>query len=256
MFKINLKESFPRLSHAPIIEAVIGVTARAETTWEESTITRQFKERLPEYPNVQAQQQIRLELKQEANLQPQQAVHDMGWLGLRCESTDKPHIAQFKRDGFSFSRLTPYQHWEQFYQEGFRLWGIYNEIAQPAEIQRIGLRFINRIKFSQGEPMEGFLENPPRPPHGMGIPINEFLHHNTLMVEGHPYCINVIQTVQPPQGEDASWGVILDIDVFTTKPIDNQDSLEQHLTKMRWLKNKVFFGSITPKTLKTLGLIK
>lgn len=253
MYQIDLTESFPPLSHAPIVEAVIGVTARAESAWEESAILEQFKQRLPEYPSVSSHREIRHEFKVAADAQPEQAVHDMGWRGLRCESADKLHIVQFNRDGFSFSRLTPYQSWDQFYQEGLRLWALYNDVAQPTEIQRIGLRFINRIEFSQDKVnLEDFLENPPKLPRGMDVPFEGFLHHNTLAVPGHPYGINVIQTIQPSQGADASWGVILDIDVFTTEPLVNQDLLEQHLTKMRWLKNKVFFGSITSKTLELI----
>lgn len=207
MFKIDLTESFPPLSRAPIVEAVIGVTARAESSWEEVAISEQFKQRLPEYPSVQAQRKVRYEFKHATDAQPEQAVHDMGWRGLRCESADKLHIAQFNRDGFSFSRLKPYQSWEQFYQEGFRLWRLYNDVAQPAEIQRIGLRFINRIEFSQDEvKLEDFLENPPKTPRGMGIPFEGFLHHNTFAVPGHPYGINVIQTVQPAQGIGDSGG--------------------------------------------------
>mgnify|MGYP001581101682 FL=1 len=108
MFKIDLKESFPLLSHAPIVEAVIGVTARAESSWEEAAISEQFKQRIPEYPSVHAHREVRYEFKLAADAQPEQAVHDMGWRGLRCESADKLHIAQFNRDGFSFSRLQPY----------------------------------------------------------------------------------------------------------------------------------------------------
>jgi uncharacterized protein (TIGR04255 family) len=253
VFKIDLTELFPPLSRAPIVEAVIGVTARAESVWEELAISEQFKQRLPEYPDVQAHREVRYEFKHVADAQPEQAIHDMGWRGLRCESADKLHIAQFNRDGFSFSRLKPYQSWEQFYQEGMRLWKLYNEIAQSSEIQRLGLRFINRIEFSQAEakPVD-FLENPPQTPRGMEIPFEGFLHHNTFSVPGHPYGINLVQTVQPAQGADDSWGVILDIDVFTTEPIANQDLIGQHLTKMRWLKNKVFFGSITTNALELL----
>ena len=253
MFKIDLTESFPLLSRAPIVEAIIGVTARAVSTWEESAITEQFKRCLPEYPNVQSHREIRREFKLAPGAKSEQAVQDMGWLGLRCESEDKLHIAQFNRDGFTFSRLKPYQVWEQFYQEGLRLWGLYNEIAQPSEIQRIGLRFINRIEFSQDRvDLDDFLQNPPKTPLGMDVPFEGFLHHNTLEVPGYPYSINVIQTVQPSQGADDSWGVILDIDVFTTKPIVNQDLIGQHLAEMRWLKNKAFFGSITSKTLEMI----
>lgn len=253
MFKMDLTELFPPLSRAPIVEAVIGVTARAESVWEESAVSEQFKQRLPEYPDVQAHREVRYEFKHAADAQPEQTVHDMGWRGLRCESADKLHIAQFNRDGFSFSRLKPYQSWEQFYQEGMRLWKLYNEIAQSSEVQRLGLRFINRIEFSQAEAKpEDFLENPPKTPRGMEIPFEGFLHQNTFSVPGYPYGVNLVQTVQPAQGANDSWGVILDIDVFTTEPIANQDLIGQHLTKMRWLKNKVFFGSITTKTLELL----
>ena len=250
--KIDLTEPFPLLSRAPIVEAVMEVTARAEAAWDEASITEQFKPRLPEYPGIQSQHSIRHEFKFAADAQAEQAVHKMGWRGLRCETADRLHIAQFYRDRFTFSRLKPYQSWEQFRQEGLRLWGLYNEIARPSEIQRIGLRFINRIEFSQDDvKLEDFLENPPKTPRDMEVPFEGFLHHNTLAVPGHPYGINVIQTVQPSQGAEA-WGVILDIDVFTTGPTVNRDSLEQHLTKMRWLKNKVFFGSITSKTLELI----
>lgn len=250
MFKIDLTESFPLLSRAPIVEAVIGVSARAETPWEEKAISEQLKSCLPGYPGIHSHREIRHELKLTADAQPEQAVHDMGWRGLRCESVDKLHIAQFNRDGFSFSRLKPYESWEQFYQEGLRLFGLYNEVAQPPEIQRVGLRFINRIEFLHDEvKLEEFLENPPKPPRGMDVPFEGFMHHNTLTVPGHPYGINLVQTVQPSQGTEG-WGVILDIDVFTTEPIVNQNLFEQHLIKMRWLKNKVFFGSITPNTLE------
>jgi uncharacterized protein (TIGR04255 family) len=252
VFKIDLTESFPPLSRAPIVEAVIGITARAESAWEEDAIAKQFKQRLPDYSNVQSHREVRHELKVAADAQPEQTVHDMGWHGLRCESVDKLLIAQFNRDGFSFSRLKPYQTWGQFHQEGLRLWKLYNEIAQPSEIQRIGLRFINRIEFLQDKvELEDFLENPPKPPRGMEVPFAGFLHHNTLSIPGG-YSINVIQTIQPPQEANAFWGVILDVDVSTTEPIVKQDLIEQHLTKMRWLKNKVFFGSITPKTMELI----
>lgn len=246
MFKIDLTESFPLLAHAPIVEAVIGVTARAESDWEEAVITDQFKQRLLEYGDFQAQRHMQFEFRQDLNSAPQQAIHDLGFSGFRTESADKLHVAQFNRDGFSFSRLSPYQSWQNFYQEGFRLWDIYKEVAKPSVIQRIGLRFINRIEFPHNEPITSYLENPPKPPRGMeGIPINGFLHHNTFEIDG--YSINLTQTVQPPQAQIFG-GLILDIDVFTTTPVDDQNSLAQHLTNMRWLKNKVFFGSVTSKT--------
>ena len=255
-FEIDLTESFPLLGHAPIVEAVIEVRARAEAPWEEQTITEGLKAKLPGYFFVHSQQAMRFELKMgsgQSNSQPEQSFHDLGWRGLRCESEDKLHIAQFNRDGFVFSRLKPYEGWDQFQREGLRLWRLYMELAQPVEIQRLGLRFINRIPIPQeGSGLGDYLEAPPGKPRKMDLPFSGFFHHDMLTVPGYPYVINFIQTVQPPQGLETG-GLILDIDVFTTQPFSlDQDVLEQYLAEMRWLKNKVFFGSITQKALETL----
>ena len=52
-------------------------------------------------------------------------------------------------------------------------------------------------------------------------------------------------------GVDGGIALILDIDVFTTHGFELDDSvLERRLSEMRWLKNKVFFGSITEKAFE------
>lgn len=252
MFIIDLKETFPLLARAPIIEAVIEVRARTQVPWEESAISERLKPRLPEYPSVQSHREFQHEFKVELGQPTEQTVQDLGWRGLRCESTDKRHIAQFNRDGFVFSRLAPYESWDQFQREGLRLWQLHIELAQPTEPQRLGLRFINRIVIPQEGPrLEDYLEASPRTPREMDIPFSSFLHHNVLTVPGYSYAINIIQTVQQPQGPETG-GLIVDIDVFTTQPFNlAQDVFEQHLAEMRWLKNKVFFGSVTKSALET-----
>jgi uncharacterized protein (TIGR04255 family) len=83
------------------------------------------------------------------------------------------------------------------------------------------------------------------------LPFHGFMHHDVLAVPGHPYAINVIRTIQTPPNTDAS-AVILDIDVFTLQPFQFREAiLEERLPEMRWLKNKVFFGSVTPKALES-----
>lgn len=50
--KIDLTEQFPRLSHAPITEAVVEVRAHAEVPWEESGIRSQLAPLLPGYQKL------------------------------------------------------------------------------------------------------------------------------------------------------------------------------------------------------------
>lgn len=252
---INVDESFPLLPHAPIVEAVIDIRARPAVALEETMLKPQLEAKLSGYQFLDSMQQI--QIQHEVNLKggtpTNPVIRQQGWKGVRFQSGDKKHIAQFNRDGFVFSRLEPYESWEQLYGEGMRLWSVYVELAQPVEIHRIGLRYINRIQLPPDElRYEDYLEPAPMPPKGLDVPFYGFLHQDTLAVPGHPYGVNVIKTIQPPGAPGVQGlGLILDIDAFTTQGFESEAALlEQRLLEMRWLKNKVFFGSVTPNALK------
>ena len=99
---------------------------------------------------------------------------------------------------------------------------------------------------------EDYIQPAPMPPRGLDLPFQGYVHHDTLAVPGHPYAINVIQTIQPPLSAGAAGvALILALAVFGTQPFTLDDSiLGRRLLEMRWLKNKAFFGSITQKALE------
>ncbi len=250
--EIKIDEAFEHLPHAPIVEAVIDIRARAAQKLEESSLRSALEPRLEGYGFLDSLREFHGQVKLETGKLPSQVVRDLGWKAVRFRSSDGKHIAQFNRDGFVFSRLDPYVDWEQLYREGLRLWGIFKELAQPVEIQRIGLRYINRIQLPPGELLfEDYIQPAPPPPLSLDLPFLEFMHHDTLAVPGHAYAINLIRTIQSPQSAGASGiALILDIDVFTAQPFELDDTLlARRLLEMRWLKNKTFFGSITQKAL-------
>ncbi len=250
---INISERFQHLPRAPIVEAVIDIRARAVTALEEALVKPQLEAKLSGYQVLDSQREIEHGFTLEGDKPPGLMIRDLGWKGLRFQSADKKHIAQFNRDGFVFSRLEPYQSWEQLYDEGMRLWRVYVELTQPVEIHRIGLRYINRIQLPPGElRFEDYMEAAPVPPKDLDLPFHSFMHQGTLAVSDHPYAISVIRTIQPSSAPGSmGLGLILDIDVFTAQGFElNEAAMEQRLLEMRWLKNKVFFGSVTPNALK------
>jgi uncharacterized protein (TIGR04255 family) len=255
MLKIDVTESFQHLEHAPIVEAVIEIRTRVESPWEESALREQLKAKLPSYPKIYSQSEFRHEMKMKPGQPPEQMLHDLGWKGLRLQSADGRYIAQFNRDGFVFSRLQPYESWDQFKEEAMRLWNVHAELAKSPEVQRLGVRFINRITLPVGEVrLEDYLLVPPQPPAELDLQIMGFFHQDNLLVTGHPYAIKIVRTVQPPQapGPDGG-GLILDIDVSTTEPFEQRtDDIDKRLAEMRWLKNKVFYSSLTKGTLEAL----
>jgi uncharacterized protein (TIGR04255 family) len=246
-FKIDLSETFEHLPNAPIVEAVIHWRARAEKKLEPATLLEQLKAKLTDYPHSQRQQEIGMETEFNAEGAAMRQHH--AWHGFRFESADKFQVAQYTRNGFVFSRLKPYQDWEKFQAEAQRLWCIYRELAEPSEVQRLGVRFINLMPVNPKE-VASLLTLPPRSPQSMKLPIDTFLHQTKFDIPDHPYELNVVQTIQPPAPpERESFGLILDLDVGTTRPIPF-DEIDNRLLQMQWIKNKAFFSLLKNPALK------
>ena len=252
---MNIKpgEKFENLPRAPIVEAVIEIRARPAEALEETSLRTTIEPNLAGYVFLDSLREFHGEVKFEGGKVSSQKVQDVGWKGVRFRSSDGKHIAQFNRDGFVFNRLEPYLSWEELENESRRLWNIYKDLAQPIDIQRLGLRSINRITLPPGELLfEDYIQPAPSSPRDLELPFLGFMHKDTLAVPGHPYAVNVIRTIQQlGSGVEGGVALILDIDVFTTQGFDlEQARAERRLLEMRWLKNKVFFGSITEKALE------
>lgn len=250
---INLAEDFVHLTSAPIVEAVIDIRAHATKPFEEDTVRSFLEEKLAGYNFLDSQREFSHEFKLEGPKPPEQTFKDLGWKGLRFQAADERSIAQFNRDGFIFSRLAPYQDWKSLLDNSIYLWHIFMDMAQPVGINRIGLRYINRIELPQGESIfEQYINPAPEPPKGLALPFYGYMHHDTLAVPGHPYAVNLIRTIQQPQSSGSGGiGLIIDIDVFTVQSFEYDEAcIIRTLNEMRWVKNKAFFGSITDKALE------
>jgi uncharacterized protein (TIGR04255 family) len=253
--EINLQEKFQHLPKAPITEAVIEIRARVEVPWNEEEIAPQYLQKLPDYPERSSERGM----EQRFDFRPGvggiadvKQGFDFYWNGLRFRAANQPQIVQFFRDLFSFTRLSPYNDWEAFSEEAMRLLGIHQEVARPSIVQRLGIRFINRIEISPGTRFEDYYTAPPREMSDLELSWAGFFHNDTLAVPGHPYLVNLIRTMQVPQDAlKQRPALILDVDVFTLEPFALElRLLEQHLKNMRWLKNKIFFGNLTKSTLQ------
>ena len=252
MVKIDIVEKFETFQRAPIVEAVIDIRSQATIELTEEMVRERVDAKIPEFVFLDSIREFHHEFKIEDGSPPSQIVKHLGWKGVRYRSKDERYIAQFNRDGFVLGRLEPYENWENLFSETMRLWGIYRELTQPVELSRVGLRYINRIRLPIGDfDFEKYLTAPPASPIGLALPYTEFMHRETLAVMGHPYAINLIKTLQPPPDTSEAFGLILDIDVFTTE-LENpaMESVPHRLAEMRWLKNKAFFGSVNDKSLK------
>ncbi len=252
IFTLDLNETFPRLSRPPIVEAVIHWQARAQNPLEQDALKQTLATRLPNYPQSISMQGFGLMATVSAKEETSVVQHkNRGFLGLRLTSEDGRYVVQFLRDGLTFSRTKPYEHWEPFAAAAKQAWQAFLDIAAPMETQRLGVRFINHIATATPTTLRDYLRDPPTCPSNM--PLEEFVYQSTFSVPGHPFGIRVIKVMQPSMPElQQSSGLFLDIDVYSTSAIPNEPgALEHALTRMRSLKNKVFFSLLTDSAIES-----
>jgi uncharacterized protein (TIGR04255 family) len=246
---IDLEEKFIHLSKAPIVEAALDIRVVPSAKWDETRLQCELKQRLPNYPKVETLRKVGYKCSPDKpdNVE----VEDFGCVGFKLQSDDNLHIVQFNRAAFVFSRLKPYANWEQFSHEALRLWAIYYELQKPTEIIRIGLRFINRIAIKQKEvELSDYYKYPPEPLKTLNWPLTFYLHQDVMQVPETPCSVNLIKTVQYVPGEI---GLILDIDVFMQNRFGYDESIiAEYLGEMRWVKNKIFFSSLTEKIIEEM----
>jgi uncharacterized protein (TIGR04255 family) len=251
VFQIHSDVEFETLPHAPIVEAVVEMQCSGLGGLNIEATREHFSAKLNGYKFRDLQNEITVSVT--SHPKPSSQLSEF-MKGVRFQSDDGKYVASFGRHGFTFSRLEPYETWESFYTEAMKLWQLYLDLGPPASIDRLGLRFINRIPVdSSRHEIEYYLESHPRHPRGLDVPMVQFLHRDTLRVPGHPYMINLVRAMQSMDHDGQRDFIIIDIDVYAGGHMEpNSKRIPEMLTDMRKLKNRVFFGTITEEFYKRL----
>jgi len=249
LFTLDLNETFPRLSWPPIVEAIIHWQARAQNWPEPLALDTALAEHFPHLATRTPIQHV--EMTARVSGEDASSAVRRGPRGIRLKSGDGCYVIQFTRDGLVFSRTKEYEHWEPFRDAARQAWQVYLDIAAPLETQRLGVRFINHISTATPATLRDYLRDPPTCP--SNLPLNEFVYQSTFAVPGQPFGVRLIKVLQPSMPElPQSSGLFLDIDVFSTTAIPNEAGpLDDALTRMRWLKNKVFFSLLTEAAVQS-----
>lgn len=242
-FKINLDEEFPNLDEPPIAEAAIYWRAEPLTPIKPGELLSTLKVRLPDYPNVTPQHE--LTVKHQVGPHGTQLNQSQTWEAFQLSHHSDPYVCQFRRDGLVVSRLPPYEAWTPFRDEALRLWGLYREIAEPSELKRLGIRYINLVPIDSVSEALQLLRDPPKFPGDLNLPLENWVHQSRFSVPGHNLLVNLVQTVQPAPPDGLSeLNLIVDFDIFSTDQRVSMDDFEIGglFPKMRWLKNRAFFS--------------
>jgi uncharacterized protein (TIGR04255 family) len=247
MIMIDRAEQFELLACPPIAEAVIELRSPVEWKWDKISLKAELSKLLPDYPKSFALQTFAHQMKISAEGKSDVTSGNVDFNGIRIQTDNGKHVAQFRRDAFAYSHLRPYASWQVMFDEMKRLWSVYSTLTKPTKLDRIGVRFINQIPL-QGRDFRSLLQGAPTSSELIeNMPIVNFLHQDNLAVPGHPYAITIRKTIQQPTMDI----LIIDIDVCTLQSVA-LDEIDEHLANLRWLKNKVFFSVLSQKAIEGL----
>jgi uncharacterized protein (TIGR04255 family) len=171
--------------------------------------------------------------------------------GFLFRSIDNLRILQATLSGFTFSRLAPYESWEEFSSDAKYLWEIYQEIYKPIHVTRAAIRYINQINI----PTEGLVD---LQDYLRTVPeVSDSLSQKTLrsffmqlqIPQEDLDCMLVVNETLAPQPNPAIITVVLDFDLFRQQTWESEDKeIWSFLEKLRHRKNEIFEASITERT--------
>ncbi len=243
--------SYPHLSKAPIVEAVIDFRVKLPSNFKLEVFHPLRIQLAEEYPGFEEQQIIEQTFKQEPGQGAEVSTRLAGIHGHRLLSKDGKNVVQLRREGFTFSRLSPYTQWEEVFNEAWRLWGIYVEITKPQEVSRTAVRYINRLllplPFSNPEE---YLKAPPMTPEGWPRDMSLFLSRVVMHDPESEILVNVIQALEPQAPKQSNVTVLFDIDAYQDVSLPADDvTIKGRFADLRAMKNRVFFKGLTDKAI-------
>jgi uncharacterized protein (TIGR04255 family) len=233
----------PHYSKAPITEALIDIQVRLPESTSidalRATISGDDARFKPPIPLKHSVFEFRFGPEQQAGAQHE----DRGFL---FPSVDGKHVLQARRDGFTLSRLAPYDRWENFRDDAKSLWTSYKKIAKPEVITRVAVKYVNRFDLTLpiGKLGQFFNVRPEVPGEKPQVVEGLFMQlqipHNDI-----PAMLVLTQAIVPPP-EVGMVSIVLDIDLFCpNNPAGDDDDLWKLLERLHERKNQIFESCIT-----------
>jgi uncharacterized protein (TIGR04255 family) len=171
----------------------------------------------------------------------------------RFDSEDEKSFLQLAPNYLSVHKLAPYPGWTGFRPLIIQAINAYGEAAEPAGIQRVGFRCVNRIEVNQGTVELKDLFNF-YPELEAGLPQNMVRTHTSVLVpyeDGRDGLLLQLYTGDKPGDR----GLYLDLDYFLAKV----GGVEPGTPLLEWLEQAhlhtrdVFKAALKPSLLERFG---
>ncbi len=236
-------QTYPK---APITEAIIDLRVEAAEGISVSELAPCHEGEAKAYP-------IRRDLKfglGHFEMGPRvSAAASAQHVGFISTSADQKQVYQGRLDGFSFSRLAPYESWEPFCREARRLWQIYQEHLKPKAITRLAVRYVNRLDIPGPRiEIKDYLRTMPEIADGLPQSLDGYFMQLQIPMDDIRCKLLLNQTIAESPKEGCV-SLILDIDLFRSEDIPkDEEGIWMFFETMHVRKNEVFEACITDRS--------
>lgn len=233
----------------PVVEAICEFRFKKnELEWDwtiPGLIYNQIKESFP-IKRTQNQHDVGFEVP-DGDASPM--VHAQVTRRMQFVSQDEKSLVQAGPHLLSINHLAPYPGWPEFSKLIKRILDVYRDVAQSTELERIGLRYINRLEIPEAKvTLEDYISAVPSVPEG--IPDNLIRWGQRIDI---PYPtengILMLQTASLNPQNQGRIVFLLDIDFKTINAADlSQTMAIAWVDKAHRILETAFEASITDKT--------
>lgn len=239
------------LSRAPIREALIDIQVSPPVPIGAlAGLKEKFAHKFPECKNIW-QASVGLEIAPDGN---GATTTEKSLVGYRFEAPGIPSVLQCRTNGFTFSRLSPYETWEQMRDEAQAMWFQFVSEAHPTAVSRLAVRYINALRIAL--PLDTFatyLAVPPELPAVLPQTLAGFLQRFVISRPNDNCTAIVTQALEESNPKVTPDGVtvFLDIDVFKSLELPpDSPEIWDTLQMLRKFKNDIFFEYLTEKSVE------
>ncbi len=239
---------------APITEALIDIKVELSSEVDVTLLKNLANELSADYPREETRTMASAHFVFSSEVRAETEQKELGFARF---SKDGKHVVQFRLDGFTFSRLEPYDTWEHLQHQAKALWSRYRDATKPKKITRIAVRYINQFNFpGPSIDLEEYLNIFPEISKRLPAPLRDMGPFAMAIQMPQPDLEGTLiinEAIVNPKAENTI-AIILDLDLFVVNPnVPNDDALWALFERLRTRKNEYFEAFITPKTRRLIN---
>jgi len=234
--------------NAPIVEAIISLHVAFREGDADKVAGVAEKAFSSRFARSQSLDRVNVKFESKPSTAPTSSLTRKhgGW---KFTDEKNERVLQILPNAFVYSHLQPYTKWQTFSAEARELWQTYLKVANPTSVNRIGLRYINRLRLPERFELSDYLNFYPSTPPAFGELCGVVTQLQLQQADSVASdALALVTLASEPSQDPSTSAMALDIDIFSKLVLPASDSkIWDTFEDFRVRKNRLFEAAITEK---------